>query len=91
MSDQPQTTVTEFDREYARRAITLLPTIPCDTFENMQVWRIEHWVEPYAQAIAAARAEERERCARIAHDRGLKSHKDFRWLAEDIEAEIRNG
>ena len=42
------------------------------------------------RAINDAILIERERCARIAHDRGLKSHKDFRWLAEEIEMEIRN-
>lgn len=48
-----------------------------------------HTAQPLARLIASARLKERERCANIAHERGLKSRKDFRWMAEEIETEIR--
>jgi hypothetical protein len=32
------------------------------TWAQMDAWRAEHWIDPYALAIAAVRAEERDRC-----------------------------
>ena len=55
--------INDHDRELAKRAVEAMPAPPCGTFVEMANWRQQNWLEPFAKAIANARAEERERCA----------------------------
>jgi hypothetical protein len=60
--------INDHDRELAKRAVEAMPAPPCGTFVEMANWRQQNWLEPFAKAIANARAEERERCADLAKD-----------------------